>query len=58
MEAGEMTLQLEAHDGATGQLLARVVDRKRGQGLQELELTNSVTNRRLSPRGAGLGEDG
>jgi hypothetical protein len=51
MEAGEMTLQLEAHDGATGQLLARVVDHKQDRGLQELELTNSVTNRADFRRG-------
>jgi Protein of unknown function (DUF3313) len=50
-EAGEMTLQLEAHDGRTGQLLARVVDRKQDTGPQELELTNSVTNRADFRRG-------
>ena len=50
-EAGEMTLQLDAHDGATGQLLARVVDHKQDRGLEELELTNSVTNRADFRRG-------
>lgn len=45
MEAGEMTLKLEAHDGPTGQLLARVVDREQDRGLEQLELTTSVTNR-------------
>jgi hypothetical protein len=51
MEAGEMTLQLDAHDGPTGRLLARVIDRKSDRGLQELELTNSVTNRADFRRG-------
>ena len=50
-DAGRMTLRLEAHDGPTGQLLARVVDRKEDRGLQELELTNSVTNRADFRRG-------
>lgn len=42
--AGRMTLVMEMHDGPTGQLLARVVDRKIGTDTRDLQVTNSVTN--------------
>ena len=43
--AGEMTLSLELRDGATGQVLARIIDRREDPELQWLEWTNSVSNR-------------
>jgi hypothetical protein len=42
-EAGEMTLIMQLHDSVTGQLLARVYDRRSGQGTG-WQWTNSVTN--------------
>ena len=57
MEAGEMTLRLDAHDGPTGQLLARVVDKKAGPGAagtRAYELRNQ--SGRLPPRREGMGE--
>jgi hypothetical protein len=44
MESGRMTLLLELHDGVTGQLIGRVVDRKIGDNFGRLEITDSVTN--------------
>ncbi len=44
MDAGSMTLRLEARDGPTGQLLARVVDEATGIDTGTLRLTNAVTN--------------
>lgn len=43
--AGEMTLNLELVDGLTGEVQARVVDRRRGVEQSRLQWTNSVTNR-------------
>ena len=43
-DSGEMTLFLEAFDGATGEILARVVDRKRDRNDMYLEWTNRATN--------------
>ncbi|UTF61479.1 DUF3313 family protein [Gilvimarinus sp. DA14] len=43
-DSGEMTLFLEAYDGATGEILARVVDRKRDRDDMYLEWTNRATN--------------
>jgi hypothetical protein len=44
MDAGRMTLVVEARDSVTGQLLARVVDRKEGPNFGTLQWANSVTN--------------
>jgi hypothetical protein len=44
MDAGRMTLVAEARDSVTGQLLARVVDRKQGTDFGTLQWANSVTN--------------
>lgn len=44
MEPGRMTLEMELHDGPTGQLLARVVDEKSGTNTRTFQVTNSVTN--------------
>jgi hypothetical protein len=43
-EAGEMTLVLEGVDGTTGEILVRVVDRRRSMDTGRLQWTNSVTN--------------
>ena len=48
--AGEMTLSLEAVDGTTGQVLVRVVDRRRGSDSGRMEWTNGVTNRAEADR--------
>ncbi len=44
-DAGEMTLLLEALDGTTGEILLRVVDKRRDSNSTRLQWTNSVTNR-------------
>jgi hypothetical protein len=44
MESGRMTLVMDLKDGATGQLIGRVVDRKIGDNFGRLEITDSVTN--------------
>jgi hypothetical protein len=44
MDAGRMTLVVEARDAVTGQLLARVVDTKRGTDWGRLTWANAVTN--------------
>lgn len=44
MDAGRMTLVLEARDSMSGQLLARVVDTKRGTDWGQLTWANAVTN--------------
>ena len=41
---GEMTLVLELADAATGEVLARAVDKRRGPERGYLQRTNSVTN--------------
>jgi hypothetical protein len=43
--AGEMTLYLEIFDGVTGDLLARVIDRRADDNFGRLQIRNSVTNR-------------
>ena len=43
--SGEMTLLLEVLDGTTGEILVRVVDRRRGMDSGRMEWTNGVTNR-------------
>lgn len=46
VDAGEMTLVAELYDSQTNALIARAVDRQRGQetGLNELQIANRVTN--------------
>ena len=48
--AGEMTLSLEAVDGTTGQVLVRVIDRRRGSDSGRMQWTNGVTNRAEADR--------
>lgn len=48
--SGEMTLFLELVDGTTGEILARVVDRRGGMDTGRLQWTNSVTNKADSDR--------
>ena len=43
--AGEMTLILEMLDATTGELLVRVIDKKKGLESGRMQWTNSVTNR-------------
>ncbi|WP_167854733.1 DUF3313 family protein [Mangrovimicrobium sediminis] len=60
--AGEMTLVIELLDGTTGQVLARVADRRRGSDFGTMQWTNSVTNRadanRALKRWAGMMREG
>ena len=42
---GEMTLFMELFDGATGEILARIVDEKEGMSDTRLQRANSVTNK-------------
>ncbi|MEJ2604832.1 MAG: DUF3313 family protein [Gammaproteobacteria bacterium] len=42
---GEMTLVLEAIDGTTGQILARVIDRQRGRESFGMDLSSSILAR-------------
>lgn len=46
IDAGEMTLVAELYDSETNALIARVVDRQRGQefGMNQLQIANRVTN--------------
>ena len=48
--AGEATLFLEALDATTGEILVRVVDRRRQSDTGYLQWTNSVTNRAEAER--------
>ncbi len=43
--SGEMTLYMELKDGATGDTLMRIVDRRKDPDDMQLEWTNSVSNR-------------
>ncbi|MEH6581899.1 MAG: DUF3313 family protein [Halioglobus sp.] len=43
--AGEMTLSLELVDATTGEVLARVIDKKRGMDTGRMEWTSSVSNK-------------
>jgi hypothetical protein len=43
--SGEMTLFMELHDAATGEILARVIDKKKDNQSMNLEWSNSVTNK-------------
>jgi len=42
--AGEMTLLAELHDSASGQLLARVADRREANGGARMQISNSMVN--------------
>jgi hypothetical protein len=44
MDAGEMSLVMELVDSTTGQVLARVYDRREARGTGQLTWTSSVTN--------------
>jgi hypothetical protein len=44
VSAGEMTLFAELYDSETGEVLARVVDRREGRNTGRLTLSNSATN--------------
>lgn len=44
VSAGEMTIFAELYDSETGELLARVVDRRVARGAGTMNLTNSVVN--------------
>ena len=44
VSAGEMTLFAELYDSETGEVLARVVDRREGRTTGRLTLSNSATN--------------
>ena len=48
--AGEMTLFLEALDGTTGEILARVVDRRRAMDTGRMQWSNGVTNKAEADR--------
>lgn len=50
MEAGRMTLQMDLIDAASGQLIGRVIDRRRARMNQPLMVTNRVTNRAEADR--------
>lgn len=47
---GEMTLVLELTDAATGEVLARAIDKRRGPDHGQLKRTNSITNKFESDR--------
>lgn len=44
VSAGEMTLIMELYDSGTGQVLARVIDRREARDTGMMTLTNSVVN--------------
>jgi len=44
ISAGEMSLVAELYDSETGEVLARVVDRREARRSDQLQYTNSVTN--------------
>ncbi|MFM7120645.1 MAG: DUF3313 family protein [Gammaproteobacteria bacterium] len=48
--AGEATLLLEAYDGPSGEILARVIDRERGRDMGRMMWQNAVTNRAEADR--------
>lgn len=48
--AGSMTLFLEVYDGATGEILARVVDPREGRDIGRMMWQNTVTNRAEADR--------
>ena len=60
--AGEMTLSLEVVDATTGEVLYRIVDRKRGMDTGRIQWTTSVSNtaeaNRALNRWAGQFRDG
>ena len=48
--AGEMTLRLELSDATTGEVLYRIVDRKRSRDTGRMEWTTSVSNKAEAER--------
>ena len=48
--AGEMTLSLEVSDATTGEVLYRIVDRKRSRDTGRMEWTTSVSNKAEAER--------
>lgn len=48
--AGSMTLYLEAYDSLTGEILGRIVDKRKSPENSQLQWTNSVTNTRDAKR--------
>lgn len=48
--SGEATLVLEAYDGPSGEIVARVIDRERGRDVGRMMWQNSVTNRAEADR--------
>ena len=48
--AGQMTLYLEALDAATGEILVRVIDRRKSMRAGAMRWTNSITNRAEADR--------
>ncbi len=48
--AGEMTLYVELYDGATGEIIARVVDRRKGRDEGRMMWQNAITNRAEADR--------
>lgn len=49
-EAGRMTLVLEIFDGNSGEILVRVVDKRRSTDYHRLQWTNGVTNKAEADR--------
>lgn len=58
MSAGEMTLVMDIADSETGQVLARVYDKREGRDTGSISWSNSVTNqaeaRRIAANWAGI----
>jgi hypothetical protein len=50
MDAGRMTLVVEARDSVSGQLLARAVDTRHGTETGRLQWANAVTNSQEAER--------
>jgi len=48
--AGGMTLYLEIYDSATGQILARAIDRQEDRGMGRIQWQNAVTNKAEADR--------
>ena len=52
--AGQMTLYLEALDATTGEILVRVIDRRKSMRAGAMRWTNSITNRAEADRALKL----
>ena len=48
--AGAMTLYLELHDGLTGEIIARIADRRAARDTGYMQFRNSITNKRDADR--------